>query len=566
MIERTWKHIPGGKAVSSDGKVLMLKMRDPSKIMGAFPQSHYRVREWQGVKFISLPLRPDSLKLLRNLGYNTRGLEVLRHRYNLPKIEGQYDPLAHQVTTAAFLSENPRAFCTSTMRTGKTASTIMAADYLQQQRLVSGVLVICTVSTMTGVWEKEIKGMVPHAKVNVLHTDGKDATEYRRKKLAEPAHYYIINYDGLKLLAPELKQAVEDGRIQCVIVDEMTHYANSQTDRWDVADQIINGHRWEVWTTNSGKKRRRRLADTVAVPYVWGLTGTPGGPEGIYGQVKLINPDKMDMFYTSWRESVMVKINAFKWVPRHGYQEIIKRHLQPCIRFDKKDIMDLPPVIFQHRTCALSKEQQKLYSRLKNEMVTQAADGTEIKAVNKAALITKLLQISCGVVRGEERRVALDMKERMDTLEEIIKESQSKVVIFAAYTAVLDRLMDELTARGHKVGLVDGRVTGKKRDKVFAGFQLGNEYDILLCHPQTTAFGVELSAADTMVFFGPPMSGEFVYQQAVERLSSLSQKADQIALVHLTATAEERKLFQSIKDGVDVNEAINNLFSEIVKQ
>lgn len=567
MIERTWKPLSGGAAVTSDGRVLLLMLRNPTKIMTAFPPSHYRARTWDGRTFVTLPLCDDTLKLLRNLGYPTRGLEVFRHRYPLPKIEGKYVPMSHQVATAAFLSENPRAFCTSTMRTGKTASAIMAADFLQQQGRVTGVLIICTVSTMFGVWEKEIQGMLPHAKINILHAKGCDATAIRRAKLAEPAHYYIINYDGLKLLATELKAAVEAGRIQCVIVDEMTHYANSKTARWDVADQIINGRRWAVSKPNGHGKRRTRLPDARAVPYVWGLTGTPGGPAGIYGQVKLINPDNMPTFYTRWREAVMVKTGQFKWVPRDGYRDIIKQHLQPCIRFDKNDIMDLPPVVFQDRTCELSAEQRKLYTRLKNEMVTEAKDGTEIRAANRAALITKLLQISCGVVKGADRCVAVDMAARMDTLFEIIAESQSKKsVVFAAFTAVLDRLQDELTAHGYRVGLVDGRVTGAKRNKIFLGFQHGDEYDVLLCHPQTTAFGVELSAADTMVFFGPPMSGEFVYQQAVERLSSLHQTADQVAIVHLTATDEERQLFTSIREGVTLNEAINNVFTEIVKK
>lgn len=564
MNKRTWKMLSGGCAVSSDGKILLLKLKDTSRIEHAFPASHYRIKQWRGANFVSLPLQDETLKLLRNLGYKTTGLEEFRHKYTPPKIEGKYNPLPHQLTTAAFLTENPRAFCTSTMRTGKTASTILAADFLQQQRRISSVLIICTVTTMTGVWEKEIKGMLPQAKVNILHSEKQDAVSIRRQRLAEPAHYYIINYDGLKFILDDLIAAVEAGRIDCVIVDEMTHYANSNTARWNVADQLLNGHRWVA--PASGKGRRRRAADGRAVPYVWGLTGTPGGPEGIYGQVKLINPGNMRMTFTTWKMNVMFQVNTFKWVPRDGYQDIIKRHLQPCIRFDKKDIMDLPPVIFQERTCALSPEQYKLYTKLRHEMVVQASSGEEIKAVNKAVLTGKLLQISCGAVRGTEGLVTLPMPDRMKALLEIISESQSKkVVIFIAFLAVFDHVSKELTKHGYRVGCITGKVKNQMRDKILKGFQYEDTYDILLCQPRTTAFGVELSAADTMVFFGPPLSGDFVYQQAVERLSSLSQKADQVALVHLTATAEERKIFHAIRNGVSINNAINQLFTEMAQ-
>ncbi|MFK3810442.1 hypothetical protein ACI1VO_26990, partial [Escherichia coli] len=88
-----------------------------------------------------------------------------------------------------------------------------------------------------------------------------------------------------------------------------------------------------------------------------------------------------------------------------------------------------------------------------------------------------------------------------------------------------------------------------------------NTYQVILCHPRTTAFGVELAAADTMVFFGPPLSGDFVYQQAIERMSSLKQKAASCQIIHLSSTWEERKLFTSIHNGVSINEAINEMFT-----
>jgi hypothetical protein len=307
------------------------------------------------------------------------------------------------------------------------------------------------------------------------------------------------------------------------------------------------------------KGRRKNLQKSRNIEWCWGLTGTPGGPDMVYGQVKLIKPENMKRMYTGWRDDTMVQY-GFKWVPREGYLDKIYQVMQPCIRYDKKDIMDLPPVVMSGRECELSAAQKKVYTQIKRDMMAMVGDAT-VKAVSKAALVSKLLQISAGVVISENGNVALDMKPRMDELENIIASATQKVVIFCAFTAVIDRLKEELVARGHKVGIVDGRVTGKKRDNVFAGFQDGDEYDIILCHPKTTAFGVELAAADTMVFFGPPMSGEFVYQQAIERMSSLKQKAASCQLIHLSSTAEERKLFQSIKNGVDVNETINAMFT-----
>ena len=44
-------------------------------------------------------------------------------------------------------------------------------------------------------------------------------------------------------------------------------------------------------------------------------------------------------------------------------------------------------------------------------------------------------------------------------------------------------------------------------------------------------------------------------------MSSLKQKASSIQIIQLSACAEERKLFRSIKMGVSINEAINDMFT-----
>lgn len=560
--------IKPGAWLSPDKRTLVLKMNDPSRITGALPPTHCKVKPFSDFKLVALPYKMDTLQILRNMGLATDGIEILRHKFNLPLIEGCYAMAQHQITQSVFLSENRRAFITSTMRTGKTASAVFATRALQGLAAATGVLIIATVSNMRGVWEKEITGMYPTAKVAILHDK---SAETRRALLESDADFYVVNYDGVKILQDELAEAVEQGRINTCIVDELTHYANSRTQLWEAADKVINGTRWRVipgkvrqnpdGSTTKLKDRKQYLPSARRIEYCWGLTGTPGDPEMIYGQVKLIKPENMKGSFVHWRDETMVK-NGFKWIPREGHMDKIYRVMQPCMRFDKKDIMDLPPVMFAGRECELSSEQKKLYNQIKKDMVALAADGTKVTAVSKAALVSKLLQIASGVVIGENGNVPLDMTPRMDELDEIIKSATQKVVVFCAFTAVIDRLNDELVKRGYSVGIVDGRVTGKKRDDVFHAFQNTPNPHIILCHPKTTAFGVELAAADTMVFFGPPMSGEFVYQQAIERMSSLKQKASSVQIIHLSSVYEERKMFQSIKDGVSVNEAINGMFTQ----
>lgn len=561
--------IANGVWMANGGGGIILKMNDPTKISNAFPPDKLRLQPFGGSYLVGLPYCQDTMQVLRNLGYNTAGIEPVRHALPLPKVEGRYDLMSHQIITAAFFTDNPRAFCTSTMRTGKTASAITAASFLQDRREAGAFLICATVSNMRGVWVKELAGMCRGKRVVVLYD--KDL-EKRKRKLNIDADFYITNYDGMKLMCDELCNAVENGRISGLIADELTHFANSRSQLWESANKIINGVRYtegspreytnpETGVVKKFRPRKKFLPNARALKYVWGLTGSPGGPEMIYGQVKLVNPPKMNCLFTQWRDRTMVKI-GFKYVPRQGYEAHIAAAMQPCIRFDKDDIMDLPPVTTSGWDAPLTPAQDKLCKAIRNDMVALSESGEKITATTKSAMIFKLLQVAGGVVKiDEERTEDVDCSSRIDELEKIIKQTDKKVVVFAAFTAVIDKLVKELTNRGYETCFVDGRVSDTAREKIFHDFQNTGKYKVGVFHPRTTAFGVELAAADTMVFYGPPLSGEFVYQQAEERLSSLKQQSDHIHIYHMSSTPEERRLFSNIMRGVSVNEAINDLFT-----
>lgn len=529
------------------------------KLTGTFP--YLFTQPYENSTLVVLPVHEDTLRILRNLGLPTAGMEPFYFQYLTPMIEGEYKTMAHQVASAAFMSSHPRCFNTSTMRTGKTGSTVMATDYLQSVKKVPGAtLVVATVSNLTGVWGKTITLTFPHKKVVVV-TGSKAA---RLKKLRIPADYYIINYDGAKIVRDELIKMVDQGTINTVVLDELTHYGNTGSGRWQSMDCIING-------TPVTDKKGRKQKPTRPADHVMALTGAPGeNPLPIFGFVKLVNPSRLPCERLStWQEMTQYRFGKESWMWRNKPEtpDIIFRTMQPTIRFDKKDIMDLPPVVRQTRDCELTKEQAAAYTKMREEMVALTQSGELIEAVHKASLLHKLFQISLGsvVVGPDKKIIELDNEKRLNTIVEVIEEAEQKVVIFSPYTGVINRLVKQLRDKGYTVDKVDGSVTGKKRTEIFHRFQEEKDPHILICHPETTAFGVELAAADIMIFNGPPLSGGFIYEQALERLSSLKQKAKQITVVQLVATEEERKFFAGLDRGVKASELVSDLFASFTK-
>ena len=104
-----------------------------------------------------LPHHKDSLFLLGNMGINIDGCEMFDWYYEPPQTKDGKSPWWWQLETANFLTKNPYAFVTSTPRTGKTLSTLMAMDYMQKE--VGGAALIVAPLTVAnkGEWYKTIK-------------------------------------------------------------------------------------------------------------------------------------------------------------------------------------------------------------------------------------------------------------------------------------------------------------------------------------------------------------------------------------------------------------------------
>ena len=99
----------------------------------------------------AVPFKMREMQIASLLGLDA--ISPIEKDYAWP---GQFRPKSHQVEMASFMTLHPRCMNLSAMRTGKTMSAVWAADYLMDLGLVRRALVICTLSNMQRVWDKEI--------------------------------------------------------------------------------------------------------------------------------------------------------------------------------------------------------------------------------------------------------------------------------------------------------------------------------------------------------------------------------------------------------------------------
>jgi SNF2 family DNA or RNA helicase len=514
-----------------DNKALLFRTRTPDKY--SIIPKHKVVGEEDGIYSVAVYWGLDETRVLKNLGVKNVPSPITK-RYNYP---GRFRPMAHQIETAAFFTLNRRAFCFNEPGTGKTLSALWAADYLMQKGEVRRVLVLSPLSIMQSAWMQDISNSVIHRSAIVAH----HAKAMRRIEMIQQDYEIVItNYEGLELIAEEVRS---DGRFDLVIVDEANAYKNPSTRRWKALASILKPE-----------------------TYLWMMTGTPASqsPVDAYGLAKLVNPNNVPKFQTAWRDKVMNKLTMFKWSPKTNAKDMVFEALQPAIRFTKKQCLDLPPVVTVTREVPMTPQQNKYYKMLKEQLMVKAA-GEVISAVNAGVAVNKLLQISCGAAYTDEKEVVeFDAKPRLNVLEEILEETDRKVIIFALFRSSIDAIVSHLRKAGYGVDTIHGDVSAGKRGTIIKDFQTTDQIKVLVMQPQATAHGITLTAADTVVFFGPLMSVE-MYTQCIARADRKGQDSDKVTVVHIESSPIEKKLFTAMNTKVNDHSLLVGLFDSEVK-
>ena len=445
------------------------------------------------------------------------------------KWTGKFAPFTHQKATAEFLTLNRKAFCFNEQGTGKTASVIWAADYLMKLGLIKRVLLICPLSIMKSAWQADLFKFAMHRSCEVAYGSPKK----RRDIIAQGSEFVIINFDGVEIVKNELLVSGFD----LIVVDEASAYKNAQTTRWKVLRDLC-GH----------------------VKGLWMLTGTPAAqsPVDAYGLAKLINPDNTPKFYGQFRDQVMYKVGMYRWLPKSNAQTTVHKVLQPAIRFEKKDCLDLPELTYVERDAPLTSQQMKFYKLLKERM-TMVAAGEEVSAVNAATNINKLLQISGGAVYSDTGEVVeFDVSNRLKVVHEVIDEASHKVLVFVPFTHTIELLREYLEKHHITCDVINGKVPVNRRHEIINDFQTTDKVRVLIIQPQAASHGLTLTEANVVIWYAPVTSVE-TYLQANARINRPGQR-NPMTVVHVTGSDVEARLYKMLSTNINNHEKLIDLY------
>lgn len=390
------------------------------------------------------------------------------------------------------------------MGLGKTVITLTAAAELKCNRFaVNRILIIAPKKVAEATWSKEAEKWDHLKRLRFSLILGSQVK--RIKAVNTPADIYIINRENIPWLVDYHRNAWP---YDMVVIDESSSFKNHRAKRFK-ALKMVRGH-------------ISRLVE---------LTGTPA-PNGLidlWAQIYLLDGGaRLGKSITGFRERYFNpdQRNAqqvFTYKPKDGADDAIDRLIGDiCVSMKAEDYLQLPDIVYDDIPVVLDGASSKLYKKLEAEMLLTVDEST-IDAGTAAVLSNKLLQLCNGAVYDEERKVVEIHSCKLDAFDELI-ESLNGQTALVFYNFQHDK--DRIKSRLSKTGL---RIRELKTPEDETDWN-NKEIDILLAHPASAAYGLNLQdGGNHVIWFGLNWSLE-LYQQANKRLHRQGQK--QKVIVH----------------------------------
>ena len=367
------------------------------------------------------------------------------------------------------------------MGLGKTLQTIAVIEQVFAEGEGEGPVLVIAPTSLLGNWKAEFQRFAPKRSLRILHGAAREAEQKR-----VTAEDVIVTSFGTlaRDLAWHLKR-----EYRLVAVDEASLMRNPDTDHAKAIAKL---------------RAKRRVA----------LTGTPveNGVRDLWSIFRFIQPG-----WLGSREQFQERYEApLQQTPRPSAPlERLRLKASPfLLRRTKEEVAtDLPSKLIIDEWCDLSSDQRQIYRDLLGEG-GKRVDETRRSAGSGAArlqLLTALLrlrQTCCDLaLLKNERLEKLPVERRSAKLQRLLEIAQEAVLgnhrmlVFSQFQTQLQEIEKHLKGLGIDSLRLDGQT--RHRQELVDRFQKSEGPPVFLISLKAGGYGLNLTAADTVVHFDP---------------------------------------------------------------
>lgn len=261
-----------------------------------------------------------------------------------------------------------------------------------------------------------------------------------------------------------------------------------------------------------GKRAAFRLA----------MTGTPLAKalEDEWSQFRFLDESIVGVRYLSTFRAQYCVMGGYENRSVVGHKNVdqyLARVAPYCHRLRKEDAVDLPPKIYQRVHFDLSPEQRRHYDALKRNLLTQLDDGTIATAQNAAVLLTRLQQITSGVLVGEDGQATRLENARIKALETLLEshEGTAKVLIWARFTHEIEDILALLDPKKTGVAVaLYGATSPEDRKTAVDRFLNDPKCKYFVSNPAAGGTGINLqsSGCTTVIYYSSSYNAIYRWQ------------------------------------------------------
>lgn len=488
-------------------------------------------------------------------------------------------PFLHQLQALVWsLTINDPAFFMD-LGTGKT---FMAINWLKLNGIKNRILIITVNFPVAYNWIEEFARNYSSLKGVVL----KGTYEERIRLLEKDYDFFVINYDGLRVVGEELMQI----EWNAIVADESRRMKS------------INAQRTQICIALSSRAKRRAILSglplvkpmDIFAQYLF-LDGGKTFGTNFYSfrnyyfydseKLKLIHyllPTYLDMqiarmlrvpinFVSSVRHQTGISYDANKpkrhlpkrllyaqkWTLRKDREhEFMQKLNNNCIRFRKEECLQLPEKIYQTYYVDLSYEQRRDYERL------LAGEGTltltTLTPLQLEHCFIKYSQITGGFLKTTDNTYKFyPVNPKLDVLLDIIEDSieETKIVIFHRFIAEGQLIERALEERDLKFASMRSEI--KDTNAEYRRFLRDEDVRIMVAHPLSGGIGLNFTNSHLTVYYSLDYSIESKLQSE-DRTHRIGTKSS-VVYIHLLARGTiDEEVWKAHKEGISLINRINN--------
>lgn len=402
-------------------------------------------------------------------------------------------------------------------------------DLLYNRWAVGRVLVVAPKKVAEATWSNEAAKWDHLRHLRIIPVMG--GKQQRIRALCKQGDIWVISRDNVAWLVDYYRNAWP---FDMVVLDESSSFKNHQSQRFRALKLV--------------RPKIRRIVE---------LTGTPS-PQGLidlWAQIYLLDGgQRLGKTIGQYRERYFLpdqrnRTQIWSYRPKDGSETAVREAIRDiCVSMRAEDYLDVPDRLDEVVPVMLTPKARAAYNKLEREMLLEV-DLDTVTAGSAAVLSGKLLQLCNGAVYDDGHSVAQVHDCKLEAFAELVEQLHGEhALVYYAYQHDRDRLTALLAKTGLRVRVYHGDADAQAWN--------AGEVDILLAHPASCAYGLNLQQGGRhIVWYGLTWSLE-QYQQANARLHRQGQQAPVIVHHLVVQDARDQDVMAALQDKGDVQESL----------